>query len=139
MATQHFNRKPFGRAFFNIAPEEVKDKFSGWAKNANYNVRVQIVLQIDTTNVSPQEIAAAPKIQTISTNQAILQVFRLVNYKSVSFEEFNNKYASWEAALEKYVQQLLATLNSTRAKVGLPGQWYINYGLNDREISVSKA
>jgi len=138
MAELHFNEFPYGRNLFGVQPDEVKDKFEGWEKKANYHVRQTVILQVDTTNVSQREYSIAPNINFLAVNQAIINIFKSYSLNEVSFSEFQEYYGMQEAALEKYSQDLVSRLNSARFDSGLTGEWYVNYGLNERHISVSK-
>ena len=110
-------------------------KFSGWKENASYFVRVTVVIQVDTTNISSEEYSAAPNITFLSVNQAIVNIYRAWSYKG-DFNGFNEWYAMQEAALQHYTEDLAMRLNSARQRAGLPGGWYINYGLDERHIEV---
>lgn len=139
MATLHVNKYPLHRDLFGISVEEVEGKFDGWQQRAIYTVQVTIVLQIDTTNVSPGEKQIAPNITFLATNRAIINIYRIWTTQPMSFSEFQNYYAQREMALERYVENLLSRLNTVRARAKLIGSWYINYGLNDRKIEVKPA
>lgn len=133
----HFNEYPLSRDLFNVDEDEVKgNKFKNWKENANYTVRTTVVIQIDTTNVTPAEYAIAPNLTMITTNQALINIFRLWHRNGISFSEFQTYYALREAALDRYVETLVNRLNTARQTQKKFGEWYINYALNDREIIV---
>lgn len=138
MAELHYNDYPLNRDLFGVQPEEIKGRFKGWKENARYSIFVTVVLQIDTTNVSSEEYTVAPNLTFITTNQAIVNLYQTWSFTG-SFEEFNTWYAQKEAALEKYTTDLLNRINAARQRAGLPGQWYVNYNLNDRDIEIHEA
>ncbi|HUV72590.1 MAG TPA: hypothetical protein VMW25_06305 [Clostridia bacterium] len=140
MAELHFKEFPYKRNLFNIDPENIKgDKRKDWQEKSNYSVRTTIIIQIDTTNVSTQEREVAPNLTFISTNQAIVNVYNYHTFKNLSFSEFNAAYAKYEFGLEKQVHELIYKLNSARHRAGLMGEWFINYGLNERHVEVSRS
>lgn len=139
MASLHFNEHPLTRDLFNVSEKEIEGKFKGWKENADYTVRVTVVLQVDTTNVSAEEQQIAPNITFIATNQAIINIYKVWQQWYVSFSEFQQYYAIREAALERYIKELLARLNTSRHNQGLYGEWYINYSLDERHIGVREA
>ena len=135
----HFAAYPYQQDISNVKEEELQgEKFKDWEKNANYFVRETIILQIDTTNVSPGEKQIAPNITFISNNQAIINIYKTWGYRGISFSEFKDYAAKRDAALQRYVQELTERLNAARAESGRYGNWYVNYGLNDRKIEISK-
>lgn len=139
VAVLHVNKYPLHRDLLNVNEEEIEGtKFKGWRKKANYTVETQVVLQVDTTNVSADEYQIAPNISFLSTNQAIVNIYKLWQANGISFPAFQQQYAEREMALERYVSKLASDLNTARAQAGLPGQWYINYSLNNRKIEVRK-
>lgn len=133
----HFESNPFQRDLFGVQPEEVHGRFSGWQENARYTIAVTVVLQIQTTNVSDAEYNIAPQIAFLSTNQAIINIYKTWRFTG-SFKEFQDWYAQQEASLEYYVKDLSTRLNSARAGAGKTGSWYVAYSLNDRDINVSE-
>lgn len=137
MAVMHFNKTPYQRDLFGISTDEVRGKFDGWQARARYTVRITVIVQIDTTNVSSGEYAVAPNITFISVNQAIINIFKVWSFTG-SFSEFNNWYAKQEASLQHYIEELVANLNQARSKANRFGQWYINYALNERYIDVTE-
>lgn len=137
MAELHFDNSPYQRSLFGVPPDEVEGRFRGWKRNARYLVRVTVIVQIDTTNVSDMEYGIAPNITFLSINQALVNVYQTWHFTG-SFEEFNDWYAEQEANLQFYAEDLAARLNSARRQSGLPGDWYINYGLDERHIQVEK-
>lgn len=136
MASLHFDEYPLSRDLFNITDGDVDGKFDGWEKKADYTARVAVIIQIDTTNVSAAEQQIAPNITFISTNQAIINIYKVWNKPSTSFVQFQEYYALQEASLERYVNELISRLNTARHNVGLYGDWFINYSLNERHIEV---
>ena len=133
----HFAEYPLSRDLFNVSEEEIQgEKFKDWKENANYSVNAQIVIQIDTTNVTPEEYAIAPNITMITTNQALINIYRTWHRRNVSFEEFQTYYAQREAMLNNYVESLISRLNTARRTKKKYGEWYINYSLNDRQVRV---
>lgn len=116
-----------------MQPEDVKGKFPDWETRASYIVRVTIILQVDATNVSSEEYSVAPNLTAIGSNQAIVNIYQNWSFTG-SFEEFRNWYAMQEATLQHYAEDLLLRLNAARQRAGFPGNWYINYGLNERHI-----
>ena len=138
MPELHFEKTPYQRNLFGIPEEEVTGKFHKWQERARYEVTLTVIIQVDTTNVSDAEYGIAPNITFLSTNQAIVNIYKTYSFEG-SFQEFNNWYAQQEASLQLYINDLVDRLNTARAGAGLPGSWYINYGLDDREIEVSKA
>lgn len=138
MASLHFTEHPLTRDLFNVSEKEIEGKFAGWREAADYSVRVTVVLQIDTTNVSNEEKVIAPNMTFIATNQAIINIYKVWNKPNMSFTEFQQYYAIREAALERYVKELLARLNTSRHNQGLYSEWYINYALDERHVSVKE-
>ena len=140
MAELHFKEYPYKRNLFNIEVSEIKgNKFKDWQKKADYSIRTTIILQIDTTNVSTFEKQVAPNITFISTNQAIVNIYNYHALRGLSYDEFNSQYAKYEFGIEKQVHELLYNLNAARQRAGLMGQWFINYGLNERHVEVSRS
>jgi len=139
MATLHVDKYPLHRDLFNISEDDIEgEKFEGWKESAVYDVSATVVLQVDTTNVSSQEYSIAPNISFLSTNQAIVNIYRHWREGPMPFQTFQSEYAQREMALERYVDQLASKLNNARMQAGLPGSWYINYSLNERKIEVHK-
>jgi hypothetical protein len=136
MATLHFDCYPSINN--DITEEEVKGRFNGWRHAANYSVSTTIILQIDTTNVTPKEYAIAPNITYLQTNQAIINIYKQWSVNNVSFSEFQNYYSEKETSLVAYVEDLLNRLNSARHEQNMYGEWFINYSLDERHISISK-
>ena len=137
MATIHFEKTPYQRDLFGVPEEEIKGKFSGWEKNARYDVALTVVIQIDTTNVSDLEYNVAPNITFISSHQALINIYKQYSFTG-SLQEFQTWFAAQENSLQYYVDDLLTRLNSARSQAGLTGGWYINYSLDDRVITVYK-
>jgi len=135
MATMHFDKTPYQRDLFGVPEEEIKNKFKGWEKNARYDVSMTVIVQIDTTNVSEAEYSVAPNITFLSSNQAIVNIYKTFSFTG-SLTEFQDWYAKQETSLQYYVEDLLNRLNSARRQSGLTGSWYINYSLDDRTIIV---
>jgi len=135
MVIMHFEKTPYQRDLFGVPEEEINGKFSGWKNNARYNVTMTVILQIDTTNVSGTEYGVAPNITFLSTNQAIVNIYKTFSFTG-SLAEFQEWYANQEASLQYYVDDLITRLNSARTTAGLTGNWYINYSLDDRTINV---
>ena len=139
MVTEHYQTDPFRRGLFNIDDSEIKGThFEGWKEKANYSITLQIVLQIDTTNVTDCEKRIAPNITFITTNQAIVNIYKTAVLRGKSKEEFNAEEARLETALQKEVYSLQDNLNACRKQAKLVGEWFVNYSLNDRKIEVSK-
>ena len=138
MVTIHAAKTPYQRDLFGISEAEVRNKFENWQEHAHYTIELTILLQIDTTNVSAGEYSVAPNITFLSVNQAIINIYKSIHFDG-SFQEFQSWYASYESSLQSYINHLLTDLNSCRSTAGLSGNWYINYGLDDRKIYVSKA
>lgn len=139
LATLHFKEFPYNRNLFSLDVREIEgEKFKGWQENASYSARVNVILQIDTTNVSQKEYAVAPNITFLSVNQAIVNIYQTWHKEEISFDEFKEKWAAYEMALEKYCYELVYKLNSARMAAGRQfiGEWYINYGLNEKHIEV---
>ena len=136
MANLHFNEYPLNRDLFNVSEEKVENRFTGWKKSGNYTISIAVILQVDTTNVSSAEKQIAPNIIALSVNQAIINIYKIWHKSSVSFSEFQEYYALQEAALERYINELLGRLNTARHNSGLYGDWFINYSLNERHIEV---
>lgn len=140
MAQLHFKEFPYKRNLFDLDTRDIEgSKFKDWQQKADYFVRVNIIVQVDTTNVSTQEKMVAPNITFISTNQAIINIFQTHKFRGVSLKDFNAQYATFEVGLEKQVHDLLYRLNGARNRSGLMGEWFINYGLNERHVEVSKS
>jgi len=137
MATMHFDKTPYQRDLFGVPEEEIDGQFSGWKKSARYTVTMTVIIQIDTTNVSSEEYSVAPNITFLSSNQAIVNIYKTFSFTG-SLTEFQEWYAQQESSLQFYVDDLLSRLNSTRAQSGHTGSWYINYSLDDRKIEVHK-
>lgn len=139
MVMLHVDKYPLHRDLFNVPEEEIEgEKFKDWQTKANYFIRVTIVMQLDSTNVSTKEKEIAPNLTFITVNQAIINIYRTYNINNVSFEKFQNEYARRELALERYVEGLILKLNSARNSAGMPGSWYINYSLNERHIELGR-
>lgn len=139
MATLHFEAYPLQRNLFSLDAREIEgDKFPNWQENADYFARATVILQVDTTNVSDKEYTIAPNITFLSVNQAIINIYQVWTARDVSFEEYQGRWAEFETSLEKYCYELIYKLNSARHQEALPGEWYINYGLNEKHIEVSK-
>lgn len=140
LAKLHFKEFPYHRNLFDLDKRDVEGpKFEGWAEKADYFVRVNIILQVDSTQVSPQENSAAPNITFLSVNQAIVNIFKTFKLRGISFEKFNAKWSQIEHGLELAAHELLYRLNNARHSSGLQGEWFINYGLNERHVEVSKS
>jgi len=138
-ATLHFKAYPYHRNLFALDVREIEgDKFKDWQKKANYSARVTVILQVDTTRVSDKEKMIAPNITFISDNTAIINIYQNWHTENVSFEEYKEQWASFEVGLEKYSHELMYKLNSARHQTALPGEWYINYGLNEKHIEVKE-
>ena len=135
MATIHFEKTPYQRDLFGVPEEEIKNKFSGWEKNARYDVNLTVIIQIDTTNVSDAEYNVAPNITFISSHQALINIYKHYSFTG-SLQEFQTWIATQESSLQYYIDDLLTRLNSARSQTGLTGSWYVNYSLDDRVISV---
>jgi hypothetical protein len=72
MVVLHFaGSAPYSRNISEVQEKEIDGKFDGWQKKADYNVRQTVILQVDTTNVSPAEYGIAPNIAFLSDNSAI--------------------------------------------------------------------
>lgn len=138
MATMHFEKNPYQRDLFGIPEEEINNKFPGWQEKAHYSITTTVIIQIDTTNVSQAEYNIAPNITFITTNTAIVNIYRTHSFTG-SFPEFQAFYSSQEQSLQLEIEKLVNDLNTARAGAGKTGSWYVNYGLNDRIIKVSKA
>lgn len=138
-ATLHFQEFPYQRNLFALDAREIEgEKFSGWQKEADYSARVTVIVQIDTTNVSAEEYSVSPNLVFLSTNQAIVNVYQTWHAENISFDEYKTRWAAFEISLEKYVHELVYKLNAARHKTGLLGEWFINYGLNEKHIEVGK-
>ncbi len=138
-ATLHFEEYPYHRNLFALDKGDIEgEKFAKWQENASYSARVNIILQIDTTNVSDKERLVAPNITFLAVNQAIVNIYQTWHVENVSFAEYKNQWAAFEVSLEKYAYELLYKLNNARNEAGLTGEWYINYGLNEKHIEVKK-
>ncbi len=135
MAIMHFDKTPYQRDLFGIPEEEIDGKFSGWKKAARYTATMTVIIQVDTTNVSDLEYSVAPNITFLSTNQAIVNIYKTYSFTG-SFKEFQEWYSKQESSLQYYVQDLLTRLNAARKQAGLTGSWYINYSLADRKLEV---
>ena len=135
MTTVHFEKTPYQRDLFGVPEEEVKGKFSGYEKQAKYVVRFNVIIQINTTNVSPAEYAVAPNITFISSHQAIINIYETHSFTG-SWEEFQTWISFQENSMEQNIMDLVSRLNTARHGAGLPSSWYINYGLDDRDITV---
>lgn len=140
MATLHIDKFPYQRDLFNVPETELKfhSLFVGWKENARYAVTVTVILQINTTNVSPAEYSIAPNLTFLSSNQAIINVRKTYSFTG-SYDAFQAWYAQTENSLQLYVERLIESLNSARAQAGLTGQWFINYSLDERHIEVFEA
>lgn len=138
MAVLHFTEYPYQNEITRVNAAEVKGRFKGWKKKADYFVRATVVLQVDTTNVSDYEYGVAPNLVFLASNQAIVNIYKTWHARGVSFEEFNRKYSAWEASLERYSEHLTSKLNNARKRATLPGSWYVNPALNDRQVEVGK-
>ncbi len=135
MTTIHFEKTPYQRDLFGVPEEEISGKFSGWEKQARYTVNLTVIVQIDTTNVSDAEYNVAPNITFISSHQALINIYKSFSFTG-SLKEFQEWFAIQEASLEQYITDLVTRLNSARAQAGMTGGWYINYSLDDRQITV---
>jgi len=135
MVAIHFEKTPYQKDLFGVPEEEIENKFKGWEKNALYHVTMQVVVQIDTTNVSDSEFSVAPNITFLSSNQAIVNIYKKYSFTG-SLQEFQEWYGAQETGLEYYVNDLVSRLNSARVQAGLTGGWYINYSLDNRTITV---
>ena len=134
----HFTEYPLARDLWNVNEGDVENKFAGWERKADYTVTSQIVLQIDTTNITPPEYQIAPNLTFITTNQALINIYKTWHKAGVSFSEFREYYSEREMALERYASDLIMRLNNARHEEGGYGDWYVNYALNDRHITVRK-
>lgn len=141
MATMHFKQYPFHRRLFVLEKRDIEgERFSNWEDNANYSTRITIILQLDNTNVSAEEKALEPEIYIVTGFFARLNVNPVFHEENVSFEEFQSKWAKFEMSLEKTILEKVYRLNAARKKAkGLHlGEWYINYGLNEKHIEVRR-
>lgn len=139
MATLHYDDNPINRSIFSVWPDDIEgSRFDGWERKATYLVEVTVVIQINTTHVSPQEYQIAPNITKLSTNQLIVNIRRHWQRNNVSFTEFRNYYELREASLERYVTDLMNRLNTARASAGLSSRWYIETSLSERRITLKK-
>lgn len=136
MVVLHFERSPLQAA--NIEESEVTGKFKGWQHNANYSVSTTVIVQIDTTNVTPKEYSIAPNITYFQTNQAIINIYKQWNVRYLSFSTFQSYYEQREIELLNYIENLINRLNTARREQNKYGEWFINYSLNERHINVSK-
>lgn len=138
-ATLHFKSYPIHRNLFALDIREIEgDKFKGWQENANYSARVNVILQIDTTNVSDKEKMISPNITFLSVNQAIVNIYQTWHVENISFPDYKTKWANFEISLEKLAFELIYKLNSARHRQALPGEWFINYSLNEKHIEVRR-
>jgi len=139
MVTIHFKGDPFRRDLFNIPDEMIKGKhFKGWRDKADYAVTLQAVLQIDTTRVTDCEKRVSPNMIFLTSNQAIVNIFKSIVFRNKSKKDFNAEEAKVEIVFEKEVHNLLDRLNACRKREKVVGEWFINYSLNDRKVEVSK-
>lgn len=134
-ATLHFEKTPYQKDLFGVPEEEIKGKFSGWEKNARYDVALTVIVQIDTTNVSDAEYSVAPNITFVSSHQALINIYKTYSFTG-SWQEFQTWISTQEASLQQYINDLLNRLNTARGQAGLTGSWYINFSLDDRVITV---
>ena len=133
----HFDEYPLSRDMVNIPEEQVEGhKFKNWQENANYTVQTTVIIQCDTTNVTAAEHNIAPEIYAISTNQSLINIYRVWHRNGVSFSEFQSYYTQRETALNSYVDGLVSRLNAARRAGGKYGDWYVNYSLNERHVAV---
>lgn len=143
MAILHFKEYPFHRDLFALDVREVEgDKFSDWQKNANYAARVNVILQVDSYNISKSEYAVDAGIITIAGTYSFLNIYQTWHVENVSFEKFQTLWANFEVSLEQEVYRKLYQLNNARKQAGLPtfytGEWYINYSNNEKHIEVRR-
>jgi len=140
LATLHFEAYPLHRNLFALDAREIEgEKFPNWQQNANYSARVNVILQLDSYNVSDAERGLA-QIILIQETFAQVNIYQTWHAEGISFEESQAQWAEFEISLEKYALELVYKLNNARSKTMLPslytGQWYINYGLNEKHIEV---
>lgn len=136
MAVLHFEQTPYRQNLFGVSEEEIQGKFDGWEKNARYIVRLAVVLQVDSYNVSDNEHSVSPDIIRAG-NISLVNIYKTFEFEG-SFEEFNAWYAQQEYSIQYYVNDLANNLNNARQRAGLNGNWYINYSWDDREVEVHK-
>ena len=138
MAAQlHFKEYPYHRNLFYLDVREIEgEKFKDWQGKANYRARVTAILQVNSTQVSEKEYSVAPNITFLSVNQAIINIYQTWHVEGVSFADYQRLWAEFETGLEKYIYELMYKLNSARHSAALPGEWFINYALNEKHIEV---
>jgi len=135
----HFDEYPLSRDLVNVSEDEIDGhKFRNWKENADYTVTVTVVIQVDGTNITPAEYAIAPNITAISNNQALINIYKIWHRRGISFTEFQEYYALRERSLNNYIENLTSRLNTARHEHKKYGEWYINYSLNDRHVSIRK-
>lgn len=141
MATLHFREYPYQRNLFAINVREIEgEKFKNWQANANYNARVTIILQLDSSGVSANEYQVAPSINIIAKTYAILNIYQTWHVESVSFESYQKQWGEFEISLERQINEIIYKLNAARRQAGriYTGDWYINYSLNEKHIEVHR-
>lgn len=144
MATLHFKEYPYRRDLFALSAKEIEgEKFPNWEANANYSARTTVILQVDSYNLTSQEIAIAQAKGTLTIvdkTYSMLNVQNNWHAENVNFEEAQKQWANFELNLEREMYDLLHRLNVARKQSKLPtlftGEWYINYGFNEKHIEV---
>jgi len=135
----HFDDNPYEQSSWNLEEKDIEGtKFKGWKEDASYRIETTVVLQINTTHVSAEEYKIAPNLSFLSTNQALINIYKTWHRNNVSFNEFRSYYMLREASLDNYVQDLANRLNAARDQHGFNERWFINYSLNSRNVKVYK-